>query len=363
MIEDGVTQVTDGVELWTQVAERLKELVDKHKHVYPLESGTFMPPQFAAVTLLSELLDNGVLVREGSDLRFMHESVQEYFAAVALRDCPVENLTARAPVLNLARPDARGPMFETLVTWTGLVPSERVAELAGRLGVSHPLLAAHMCREALLSGQIMEEAQRGFLTMTESEHEARVRLGFMGLVLVVLDDPAVVERLVAALERNSPARDVARNALKSRPTVHTIRALVKACLASSEPTGTSAARALRDSTKAEPRCVAAALVEAWRLPDADADAVTGLGAHVDTDWLDERQGVAEALVSLSADAELEDDLELSRAIDALKDRMDKADRPIGFDWSAIERNERQRETREAQLEVFAETCKGQGIRD
>ena len=60
--------------------------------------------------------------------------------------------------------------------------------------------------------------------------------------------------------------------------------------------------------------------------NADAAAVTGLGVYVDTDWLDKRQGVAEALVSLSADAELEDDFELSRAIDALKDRMDKADR-------------------------------------
>ena len=111
------------------------------------------------------------------------------------------------------------------------------------------------------------------------------------------DDPTVVERLVAALDRSSPTSNIASSALKSRSTVHTIRALVKACLASSEPTGTSAARALRDSTKAEPRRVAAALSRRGAYPNADAAAVTGLGVYVDTDWLDKRQGVAEALVS------------------------------------------------------------------
>jgi tetratricopeptide (TPR) repeat protein len=380
MIEDGVTQVTDRIELWTQVAERLKELADKHQHVYPLEPETFMPPQFAAVTLLSELLDNGVLVREGSNLRFMHESVQEYFAAVALRDRPVEDLAARAPVLNLARPDARGPMFETLVTWAGLMTSERVADLALRLGLTHPLLAVHICSEALLSGQVMEEMKRAFFAMTESEHEARVQVGLMGLALMGPDDPAVVERLVDALELGSrwtakdaltskPTDDaleldwsvsqIAERALTSKPTDYTIRALVKACLASSAPTKASAAGALKESAKTEPRRVAAALVEAWRSP-ANPDAVTELAIGVDTDFYGERHKITEALIDLSTDAELEGDLELSRAIDGLRDRMDKADRPrfvrddlATLDLAAgVEGGEG-----EARLEELAETCK------
>ena len=174
-----------------------------HSHIYPLESGIFMPTEYAAVKLLDELVDNGVLVREGSDLRFLHESVQEYFAAVALRDDSDEELAERAPVLSLARPDERGPIFETLVTWAGLTGTDRVANLVRRLQDRHPLLAAHLAREATLTDQITSEAKRTFISMLDSGHEGRRRVGLMGMALLDLENSEVMSRLVDALQKGS----------------------------------------------------------------------------------------------------------------------------------------------------------------
>ena len=128
MTENGVTVVTDDRSLWKQVKKHLLALEDEHRRELPLEAETFMPPDNSAVSFLREAVNNGLLIRDGNSLRFMHESVQEYFAAVAIDALSVEikNVVRRAPVLKLARLDARGPMFETLVTWAGLCKPEKV---------------------------------------------------------------------------------------------------------------------------------------------------------------------------------------------------------------------------------------------
>jgi hypothetical protein len=146
MSDDGVTVATDYPALHQQIAKCILALDQEReqKRELPLEAKLFMPKDYAAVSFLRETMENGILVQDSDGLRFMHE----YFAAVALDALTVEDLMHRAPSLRLARLDMRGAMFETLITWAGLSPQEKVTALVEGLREKHPLLAAHLAVEA-----------------------------------------------------------------------------------------------------------------------------------------------------------------------------------------------------------------------
>ena len=229
MTEDGVTVVPDAPGLWQQVAKHLQAMEQQREQdrALPLEAEVFMPKDYAAVSFLRETVANGVIVQDGG-LRFMHESVQEYFAAVALDTSTVEDIVRRAPLLKLARLDARRPMFETLVTWAGLSTLEKVTAVVERLQDKHPLLAAHLAVEAGLPDEALQELRHQFLSNTASEHEQRQRLGAMGLAVAPSQEPAVVARLIEMLDDVYDLRNIATQALKAMPTKGILSALVKA---------------------------------------------------------------------------------------------------------------------------------------
>ena len=98
MSDDGVTVVTDGSALREQVAKCLLALDQQReqKRELTLEAVVVMPKDYSALSFLREVVENGMLVRDDDGLRFMHESVQEYFAAVALGTSTVEDLKQKA---------------------------------------------------------------------------------------------------------------------------------------------------------------------------------------------------------------------------------------------------------------------------
>jgi tetratricopeptide (TPR) repeat protein len=323
MLEDGVTVVTDGPELLQQLSKHLLALASEQEHdrALTLEAEVFMPKDYSPVSFLRETVDNGVLVREGDGLRFMHERVQEYFAAVALDTSTIEDLVRRVPQLKLARLDARGPMFEALVIWAGLSKQEKVTALVEHLQDRHALLAAHLAVEAGLPADQLQKLQHQFLSLTASEHEQRRQLGALGLAVVPSEEPEIVARLIELLHVGDLS-NIVKQALEAVPTKNVLSALVKAATTRSEDVDCKEAELLREVAVEHSASVAEVVLQAWMAPDSRQERVARLAAFLDAkeSYQTRRPVIRETLLIHSVDAELTGDLQRSAEIDALRQR-------------------------------------------
>jgi tetratricopeptide (TPR) repeat protein len=318
MTEDGVTVVPDGPALWQQVAKYLLAADQQREQgrQLPPEAEIFMPKDYSAVSFLRETVENGVLVRGSDGLRFMHESVQEYFAAVALDTWTVEDLERGAPSLKLARLDARGPIFEAFVAWAGLSGPEKVTALVERLQEKHPLLAVHMAVEAGVPEEL-QKLRHQFLSFTASEHEQRRLLGAMGLAVAPSEEPAVVARLIEMLDIGG----IVGQALKAVPTKNVLSALVKTATTRSEDVDRKEAKLLRELAVEHTGPMAEVLLDVWSAGNSQRDRVAGLAAFLDAreSWeKDRRPLIRETLLMLSVEAELGGNLQRSADLDALR---------------------------------------------
>jgi tetratricopeptide (TPR) repeat protein len=361
MTENGVTEVIDNRSLWKQIKKHLAVLEDEHRGELPLEAETFMPPDKSAVSFLREAVNNGVLMRDGDRLRFMHESVQEYFAAVAIGAVSdeIENVVRRAPVLKLARLDARGPMFETLVTWAGLCKSEKVTELIEHIQDAHPLLAAHLAVEAGLSGGELQGLRNRFVSLTCSEHEQRRRLGAMGLAMIPSDEPEVVARLIEILD-DFQLSGIAEQGLKATPSKDALSALVKASIANSEALENQKAKArlLRNLAREHTARMTEVVLDAWSAPDSDRGRVAALAALLNAkeSWEEGRRPILEeTLLMMSMQAELTGDVRRSAEIDALRRCVEEAPVPK-FGLKNISKSIAESIKKIQESEAFANAC-------
>jgi Domain of unknown function (DUF4062)/NACHT domain len=344
MTEDGITVVTDGPALQQQIANSLLTLAQQREQdrELPLEPEVFMPKDFAAVSFLREVVDNGVVVRDGDGLRFMHEAVQEYFASAALDRLTVEDIVQRAPLLKLAQLDARGTMFETLVTWSGQSAPAKVIDVVECLQDKHPQLAAILAAEAGLPEPLLDRLRHEFLSLTASGHEQQRRLGAMGLAVLPSDQPEVLSRLIAMLHGEFP--ELAARALKAVPSKSTLSALVNTWLTAPIPTYVYlygfAAPLLRELCDQHGRPIAEILLESWRAHDSQRDRAAEIAALVDATeaWARDRKvTMSDTLLILAVEAEVSGDLERSRDIDALRQRAAGKSQEIArlngsFEW-------------------------------
>jgi tetratricopeptide (TPR) repeat protein len=97
MTSEGVTRYREDLDGLKAVGMKLRMIRDQYRDVYELRPHEFMPDSFAAKALIDEMVRNGVMRRETDHLEFMHESVQDYFAAVALMEQPVAVTVASVP--------------------------------------------------------------------------------------------------------------------------------------------------------------------------------------------------------------------------------------------------------------------------
>ena len=353
MIEDGVVELAEDQALWQFVAKQLLDLEQKHYRALPLEPETFMPKDYAAASILSEVVNNGVVIRDGGRLRFMHESVQEYFAAVRLKDAPPEDLVRRAPGLQLAALEARGPMFEALVTWAGLARQEQVAELATKLVESHPLLAAHLAAESKLATPEVATLRQRFLALTDSQHEGWRELGALGLAVLPSTDSGIVARLIKVLEDRSVSESAER-ALGKLPAEVTVPALAKTWIQDAETRRDRLIRMLRKLVSKHQHLIAQSILAIWNSDAALQARAAELVARIDQkSWSDyeQRPKLQQTLLVLSAEAELAQNVSLSSALDALRRRAGEFNLPpeelFGPDFQdSLLRWSDQRKTRE-----------------
>jgi tetratricopeptide (TPR) repeat protein len=382
MTERGVTTVSEDLALWRPVLDRLRELHRTYQGVLELRPKIFMPEDYSAAELLDEIVDNGVLLRESGSLRFMHESVQEYFTASALHDRPLEALLAWVSELdpnlldrNLLDPDlvdVRGPGFETIVMLAGLLASERASSLAEALLVRHPLLAAHVGNEAGLAAGLAERIWDHFLQLIRSRHEGRRLVGARCLQVFPSERSEVVARLVELLD-DLEVREAARKAVAAAASESVLRQLVEAVVAGSTKLhDDERAQVLLDVARERPGDVAEALLAYWgRVPDGDRPRLARLAAYVDTGprflfihfirFAPEGR-VREALLALAVDAEVQGQLERAAQADSLRRRIAETTvdvpswgKQIGAHLTGIVERQRRRETLEQDYQALSES--------
>jgi tetratricopeptide (TPR) repeat protein len=327
MIEQGKTDVAAGPALYQEIAGYLIALEQANRRAFALQPETFMPENYSGEGLVREVVENGVLIREGDRLRFMHESVQEYFAAVGCRDESPAALAGRVRPLNLARLEARGPTFEMLVTWAGLATPEAVALLVESVRQKHPLLASHVAHEAALGDEHLEPLRQQLISLAGSHHERRRTLAALGLATIPSDDPRVVTSLLGLLEGSEVSQQI-YEALKATATARTLSMVIASWLATKEELTDTRVRLIRDVAMEHPLVVAEAFLDQWQIAEAWRARLTLLAKYLDQRRAYESPArMQETLTRLASEAELAGDTTRSEALDDLRRAIEAAPPP------------------------------------
>lgn len=161
-----------------------------------------VPTEWDGAGFLAEVIANGILRSADERLEFMHESVQEYFTAVALADEPVEDAAGMIPELlwRHVEPDAPLPdtefSFRTPVLMlSGLL--EQSGQLVRALAPRNPLMAARCLATATrVDSATVAELQDGWLRLLERGHERYRQVGASCLGLAKLAEDRIVRRLI-----------------------------------------------------------------------------------------------------------------------------------------------------------------------
>lgn len=166
----------------------------------------------------SEILANGVLRRTPGGLEFMHQSVQEYFTAVALESAPAETAAARArplvwrhvEVRRVGDARAEDPYRVPLLMLTGLLESSD--GLVQALAARDALLAAECVRSAAsIEPSTRARLRDEWLALLGRAHERYRRVGTACLAAARLSDDEIVHKLID-LAIDDPAYEVQRGA-------------------------------------------------------------------------------------------------------------------------------------------------------
>jgi tetratricopeptide (TPR) repeat protein len=333
MTENGITVIPVG-RVRQQVAKHLLAL-EQHRQKerqLPLKPEVFMPDNYAAESFLHETVENGIVLREADGIRFMHQSVQDYFAAVALDTLTVEGIVGRVSPLNLAHLVDSDPIVDMFVTWAGLAMRTKLTAVVARLRNRQPFLAAKLAVEASVLVEV-EKLRAQFFSLTTSEHEQRQRLGAMGLAVTGSEEPRAVARLIEMLDAfySQEAREAATKALEAYPTNGTLSALVKAWALGSKSVHSSEGTLLRKLTPEHSGRMTDVLLEAWGALESRRDRLAELAAFLDTKnaWEEVRRAVIrDTLLTLAVEAELTGDLKRSEGIDEMRQRVERTPVPV-----------------------------------
>jgi len=141
MIQEGVTRKVQDLQLLREVHTQLKQIRTEYEGIFDVKPHELMPDPPSAKGIMDETVLNGVLRRVGETVEFMHQSVQDYFAAAAMLDWKADEILKLAPRSSSRRRFERSDGFEAIIMLAGLKKDTK--ELLTALIDHNPLLAAH----------------------------------------------------------------------------------------------------------------------------------------------------------------------------------------------------------------------------
>ncbi|HYV13636.1 MAG TPA: HEAT repeat domain-containing protein [Pyrinomonadaceae bacterium] len=141
MIQEGVTRKVQDLQLLREVHTQLKQIRTEYEGLIDVKPHELMPDPPSAKGIMDETVLNGVLRQVGETVEFMHQSVQDYFAAAAMLDWKADEILKLAPRSTSRRRFERSNGFEAIIMLAGLKKDTK--ELLNALIGHNPLLAAH----------------------------------------------------------------------------------------------------------------------------------------------------------------------------------------------------------------------------
>jgi HEAT repeat protein/Flp pilus assembly protein TadD len=216
MTRAGATWLAVDTPMLKAIAGQLKSIQAEQEGLVELKAYDFMPPGFAARSLLEEIIQNGVLRSARAGIEFMHQTVQEYFTAVSMANWDKAQLLSAAPPFTWRSVDAgddeplrRHPFFKALVMLFGLRPETSAA--LPELAESHPLLAAHAMVEIgkvqPVPEDIRQRVMANWLALSRRRHDRYRWMGWECLHIAGLRDESIQNRLREVLNSGEYLRE------------------------------------------------------------------------------------------------------------------------------------------------------------
>ena len=198
MSRSGTTRLSEDAATLKRVAGMLKSIVAEDDGVHELTPHVFMPERPGSQALIDETVSNGVLRRTGDSLEFMHQSVQDCFAAMALEQRPVTDILAdRTPALR-----------DALVLLAGLLPAAD-GLVVGLLESEPELAAACFGSSATVGAGPARSLVERISSFLRSPDPVTQRTGCQCVQAAHVETPELMEALRAIARSDSDARGYA----------------------------------------------------------------------------------------------------------------------------------------------------------
>jgi len=231
MTREGVTRKAQNLDLLETVYEQLVAIRAKYAGTIGVKPYELMPDPSSAKELLDETVLNGVLHKVEDTIEFMHQSVQDYFAAVGMLDWDVSGIRGLTPPLSLRNAFEPGDGFEAIVMLAGL--QKDASGLLEMLAGQNPLLAAHCyTASASVSPQVRDELLNRWGGMLHQQNPEYRKLACACLETARLGTEALQQTLVdlALSDREYGVRTAATQALEKVGSDDTVQQLVERAL-------------------------------------------------------------------------------------------------------------------------------------
>jgi HEAT repeat protein len=233
----GLTRRPEDLDLLVMIRDRLREIRAEYEGIYPIVPYGLMPDPPVATELLEEVARNGVVRRAEATVEFTHESIRDYFAAVAMADWPLAETVISAPRLiwRQVTPDfyeyrVNSSMVGPLIMTVGLRndPEPLVRALADR-----NVLVAARCHAEVPTQSGADYLAGLLLPMLQHWQVARRWIGCQCVGLAGLRSQDVVTSLLDLIRSDTEVLvgDAAARALGRIGDHETIRQLVTEALA------------------------------------------------------------------------------------------------------------------------------------
>jgi tetratricopeptide (TPR) repeat protein len=222
MCRAGLIRLPTDVGTLKRIRDELKRIRSEYEELLEVKPHVFMPESAKPNEFLDEVVTNGIMRRTGDALEFIHHSIRDYFAAVALCAETPESVIAEVPVASWVRHESvpflanecRSRLYEAIVMCSGLM-AESDALVTG-LEHKDPLLAAECLAAGTVSAKTVGAFSEACLAMLR-DNKAESR--FVGCSCVracrIGTDKirGEVERILFSEEEWEKARDEAIRAL------------------------------------------------------------------------------------------------------------------------------------------------------
>jgi HEAT repeat protein len=322
MIQEGVTRKVQDLQLLREVHTQLKQIRTEYEGIFDVKPHELMPDPPSAKGIMDETVLNGVLRRVGETVEFMHQSVQDYFAAAAMLDWKADEILKLAPRSSSRRRFERSDGFEAIIMLAGLKKDTK--ELLSALIGHNPLLAAHCFAAASTAPRGILETLLGQLkTMLSRQNPEHRKLACACLEAARIQSEEFQRELInlALLDEEYDVRRAAIQALSQTKTDVTLNYVLSLVLSKAQ-SGKTLRHAKELLFEIDLNATVGLLFDEWRKVEAGQEKRRQTEILL-TPWSWEKSKVFHQLCLIRVDAIRRGDTKASKSAKEAMDRLEE----------------------------------------